>query len=91
MLAAVREQRLEGIVGKRKDSVYEPGKRSGAWIKQQGQSRPRVCHRRIFSRTARSIKCGLRGGYSRALHYARTNLIRCLSTQTDLKQVGAGP
>jgi ATP-dependent DNA ligase len=32
MLAAVREQRLERVVGKRKDSVYEPGKRSGAWI-----------------------------------------------------------
>jgi bifunctional non-homologous end joining protein LigD len=33
LLAAVREQRLEGIIGKRKDSVYQPGKRSGAWIK----------------------------------------------------------
>ena len=40
MLAAVREQRLEGIVGKRRDSIYEPGKRTGAWIKHrvnQGQ------------------------------------------------------
>jgi ATP-dependent DNA ligase len=35
MLSAVREQRLEGIVGKRKDSVYEPAKRSGAWIKHR--------------------------------------------------------
>src|SRR5215469_3691836 len=33
MLLAVREQHLEGVVAKRKDSVYEPGKRSGAWIK----------------------------------------------------------
>jgi DNA ligase D-like protein (predicted ligase) len=33
VLSAVREQRLEGIIGKRKDSVYQPGKRSGAWIK----------------------------------------------------------
>jgi ATP-dependent DNA ligase len=33
MLSAVREQRLEGVIGKRRDSVYEPGKRSGAWIK----------------------------------------------------------
>src|SRR5215469_1963880 len=33
MLRAVREQHLEGVVAKRKDSVYEPGKRSGAWIK----------------------------------------------------------
>ena len=30
LLSAVREQRLEGIVGKQKDSHYQPGKRSGA-------------------------------------------------------------
>jgi DNA ligase D-like protein (predicted ligase) len=35
LLAAVREQRLEGIVGKRADSIYEPGKRTGAWIKHR--------------------------------------------------------
>jgi bifunctional non-homologous end joining protein LigD len=33
MLAAVRLQQLEGVIGKRKDSLYEPGKRTGAWIK----------------------------------------------------------
>jgi ATP-dependent DNA ligase len=33
LLSAVREQGLEGIIGKRKDGLYEPGKRSGAWIK----------------------------------------------------------
>ena len=33
LLSAVREQGLEGIVGKRKDSLYEAGQRSGAWIK----------------------------------------------------------
>jgi len=33
LLAAVREQGLEGIVGKQKDSHYQPGTRSGAWIK----------------------------------------------------------
>jgi ATP-dependent DNA ligase len=35
MLAAVREQRLEGVIGKQRDSMYEPGKRSGAWIKHR--------------------------------------------------------
>jgi ATP-dependent DNA ligase len=35
MLAAIREQQLEGIVGKRMDSMYEPGKRTGAWIKHR--------------------------------------------------------
>ena len=33
ILQAVRKLGLEGIVGKRTDSVYEPGERSGAWIK----------------------------------------------------------
>ena len=31
--AAVHEQQLEGVVGKRKDSLYEAGKRTGSWIK----------------------------------------------------------
>ncbi len=33
MLAAVRQQELEGVIGKRKDSLYEVGKRTGSWIK----------------------------------------------------------
>jgi bifunctional non-homologous end joining protein LigD len=35
LLRAVREQKLEGVVGKRKDSLYEPGRRTGAWIKHR--------------------------------------------------------
>ncbi len=30
MLAAAREHGLEGVIGKRRDSIYEPGKRSRA-------------------------------------------------------------
>jgi DNA ligase D-like protein (predicted ligase) len=33
MLAAVRQQGLEGVVAKRKTSVYEEGKRTGSWAK----------------------------------------------------------
>jgi len=33
MLAAVRQQGLEGVVAKRKTSVYESGKRTGSWVK----------------------------------------------------------
>jgi bifunctional non-homologous end joining protein LigD len=33
VLEAVRKLGLEGVVGKRMDSIYEPGERSGAWIK----------------------------------------------------------
>ena len=35
VLETVRKLGLEGIVGKRIDSVYEPGERSGAWIKHR--------------------------------------------------------
>lgn len=33
LLELARKHRLEGIIGKREGSEYEPGKRSGAWIK----------------------------------------------------------
>jgi bifunctional non-homologous end joining protein LigD len=39
LLAATREQGLEGVVGKRLDSRYEPGRRSPAWIKLKNFSR----------------------------------------------------
>jgi len=33
LLKEVKRRGLEGLVGKLRDSVYEPGRRSGAWIK----------------------------------------------------------
>ena len=33
LLREVKRRGLEGIIGKRADSTYEPGRRSGAWIK----------------------------------------------------------
>lgn len=33
MLAAVKQQGLEGVIAKRKDSMYEAGKRTGSWVK----------------------------------------------------------
>lgn len=33
MLAAARERGLEGLVAKRRDSPYRPGRRSGEWLK----------------------------------------------------------
>ena len=35
LIAAVKESGLEGLVAKRKDSVYEPGLRTGAWRKMR--------------------------------------------------------
>jgi DNA ligase D-like protein (predicted ligase) len=40
LIASVKTQGLEGLVAKRRDSLYEPGQRSGAWMKMrvnQGQ------------------------------------------------------
>jgi len=39
LLAASKEQRLEGIMAKRLDSPYEPGRRSGAWLKVKNSLR----------------------------------------------------
>jgi bifunctional non-homologous end joining protein LigD len=33
IVRAVRQQGLEGVIAKRKDSRYEAGKRSGSWVK----------------------------------------------------------
>ena len=35
MLAFVKNHDLEGIVAKRADSIYEPGRRSGLWVKHR--------------------------------------------------------
>jgi bifunctional non-homologous end joining protein LigD len=39
LLAATREQGLEGIVAKRVDSCYEPGRRTGVWRKVKNTNR----------------------------------------------------
>ena len=35
MISAVRAQGLEGIVAKQRNSLYEPGRRNGAWLKMR--------------------------------------------------------
>jgi ATP-dependent DNA ligase len=35
LIGAVKEQGLEGLVGKQRDSRYESGERSGAWMKMR--------------------------------------------------------
>ena len=39
MLQTSREQGMEGVVAKRLDSGYEPGKRNGTWLKIKNQQR----------------------------------------------------
>jgi ATP-dependent DNA ligase len=38
----VKAQGLEGVIAKRRDSLYEPGRRSGAWAKMRVKSRKLV-------------------------------------------------
>ena len=45
MVAVVREHGLEGVVAKRRDSFYEPGKRSGGWGQAAGESAAKLCPR----------------------------------------------
>ena len=35
ILSAVRKQELEGVIAKRKSSLYEAGKRTGSWVKMR--------------------------------------------------------
>jgi bifunctional non-homologous end joining protein LigD len=38
-MRVVRENHLEGVVAKRRDSIYRPGKRSGEWVKVRANRR----------------------------------------------------
>ena len=42
LLEASREQGLEGVIAKRLDSIYEPGRRSRAWLKVKNRPRQEV-------------------------------------------------
>ena len=53
VLEAVRKLGLEGVVGKRLDSIYGPGERSGAWIKLRAKRGAGVCHRLLRPRGER--------------------------------------
>ena len=54
ILKAVREQKLEGIIGKRADSFYEVGQRSGSVDKIQAELRAGVRDRRLHAGIARA-------------------------------------
>ena len=42
LAAVTREHQLEGVVAKRRDAPYAPGRRSGAWIKFKHRHRERL-------------------------------------------------
>ena len=52
MLAAVKEQGLEGVIAKRRDSLYQPGRRTGVWVKYRINRGPGACDWRIYPWTS---------------------------------------
>jgi bifunctional non-homologous end joining protein LigD len=40
--AALKKQGLEGVIAKRRDSLYESGRRSGAWVKMRINKGPEL-------------------------------------------------
>jgi len=64
VVAAVKQQGLEGVIAKRRDSRYEPGRRSGAWVKMRRQQGTGACDRRLRSRRRefRFARCRLLRG-----------------------------
>jgi DNA ligase D-like protein (predicted ligase) len=87
MIAVVREQGLEGIVAKRLDSFYEPGKRSGAWVKLRVNCRQNFIVGGYVPRGANfdSILVGYYEG--RELKYAAS--VRAGFTSASLREVFA--
>jgi ATP-dependent DNA ligase len=71
MVAAAKQQGLEGVVAKRKDSLYQPGRRTGAWVKYRinrgqefviggyfpGTARIRFDHRGLLRGQEPDVRC----------------------------------
>jgi bifunctional non-homologous end joining protein LigD len=45
---AARERGLEGIIAKKKESIYLPGKRSDNWLQDKGENATRGCDWRHY-------------------------------------------
>jgi bifunctional non-homologous end joining protein LigD len=49
LLSKARELGLEGLIGKRSGSLYEAGKRTGAWVKRSKDGELRFSSLQAFS------------------------------------------
>ena len=58
LIQSVKAQGFEGLVAKRRNSVYEPGLRSGAWMKMR-ESGPGVRDRRLHARNENVRRAGV--------------------------------
>ena len=59
LLEASKEQGLEGIVAKRLDCPYEPGRRSSGWIKVKNVAPPGARDRRLHARGGRPRRASI--------------------------------
>ena len=75
MLESAREQGLEGIIAKRNTSVYEPGRRSGAWLKMKLIARQEfviggwIPEQKTNPSRVGALLLGVHGGSGEGLHY----------------------
>jgi ATP dependent DNA ligase domain len=56
LIRSVKAHGLDGLVAKRRDRQYMPGKRSGAWQKMRVNRAQDFCNRRIYHRR-QHIRC----------------------------------
>ncbi len=91
---------FEGVIGKRKDSRYEAGKRSAAWLKVKSTQQRRLRDRRLHEGQGRARAAGrvagrLLGGRQAAVRLAcRLRLRRrslCAGARSSSSRCGARP
>ena len=69
VIEAVKAQGLEGVIAKRRDSLYEPGRRSGAWVKMRvNKGRELIVYRGEWECSQRSRTLRERA-YPKLIHY----------------------
>jgi bifunctional non-homologous end joining protein LigD len=91
MVRAVRQQGLEGVIAKRKDSPYEAGKRSGSWTKYRVNRGQELVNGRIRARSARFRfnRRRLLQGQGSGLHRQSQERICTCHTTTSFREVTA--
>jgi ATP-dependent DNA ligase len=50
IVKTLRAAGIEGVIAKRRESPYQPGDRSGDWVKFEARAAAGICDRRIFAR-----------------------------------------
>jgi ATP dependent DNA ligase domain len=73
LIQSVREHRLEGLIAKRRDSCYEAGQRSSAWLKMRVNPAAGLRNRRVHAQSEELRCVDLRLLRKRQAHIRRTD------------------